>query len=82
MFKKVYRSENALNQEKKVRRLISCLYYYYLENPMEMRTEFINLILNGEESDKVVCDYIACMTDRFAIKIFNDINIPISGVSF
>ena len=82
MFKKVYRSENALNQEKKVRRLISCLYYYYLENPMEMRNEFVNLILNGEENDKVVCDYIACMTDRFAIKVFNDINIPISGVSF
>ena len=38
----------------------------------------IRLIKNGEHKDTVVCDFIACMTDRFAIATFKNLFIPSS----
>ena len=43
-----------------------------------MDDEFIRLIKNGEHKDTVVCDYIACMTDRFSITAFKRLFIPTS----
>ena len=34
----------------------------------QMEEEFVRLIKNGEHKDTVVCDYIACMTDRDVYK--------------
>ena len=36
----------------------------------------INLIKRGEPEEKIVCDYIAAMTDRFAISKYEEIYIP------
>ncbi len=76
MFKTVYLSDNALKEKAKVNRMITFLYQYYLENINQMDDEFIHLIKNGEYKDTVVCDYIACMTDRFAITRFEDLFVP------
>ncbi|MCD8037272.1 MAG: deoxyguanosinetriphosphate triphosphohydrolase [Clostridiales bacterium] len=76
MFKTVYLSDNALKEKAKVNRMITFLYQYYLENIDQMDDEFIHLIKNGEYKDTVVCDYIACMTDRFAITRFEDLFVP------
>jgi dGTPase len=32
----------------------------------------------GESKERVVCDYIAGMTDRYAINIFQDVIMPMS----
>ncbi|MBR2593798.1 MAG: hypothetical protein IKD83_04140, partial [Firmicutes bacterium] len=52
---------------------IESLYEYYMENPKEMGETFIILLNKGEPLERVVCDYIAFMTDDFAIKKFTDI---------
>ena len=78
MFKTVYLSENALMEKEKVRNMLTFLYNYYLENTDQMDDEFIRLIKNGEHKDTVVCDYIACMTDRFSITAFKRLFIPTS----
>ena len=57
-------------EKEKVRNMLTFLYNYYLENTDQMDDEFIRLIKNGEHKDTVVCDYIACMTDRFSITAF------------
>ena len=78
MFKTVYLSDHALKEKEKVKIMISHLYYYYLEHPEQMESEFMHLIKNGEHKDTVVCDYIACMTDRFSIATFKKLFIPSS----
>ena len=76
MFKTVYLNETALREKEKVRNMLSYLYYYFLENTDKMDNEFVQLIKNGEYKDTVVCDYIACMTDRFSIATFKKLFIP------
>lgn len=78
MFDTVYLSEHALREKDKVKTIIWHLYHYYLENTDQMDEEFIHLIKNGEHKDTVVCDYIACMTDRFCIATFNKLFVPSS----
>ena len=78
MFKTVYLSDTAIKEKEKVKSMISRLYFYYLEHTDQMEEEFVRLIKNGEHKDTVVCDYIACMTDRFAIATFKRLFIPSS----
>ena len=78
MFKTVYLSDYALSEKVKVKNMITHLYNYYIEDTSRMDDEFIRLIKNGEHKDTVVCDFIACMTDRFAIATFKNLFIPSS----
>ena len=36
---------------------------YYCEHTDEMPDEFLNLISKGTSKERVVCDFIACMSD-------------------
>lgn len=76
LFKNVYENESARKEEEKARRMIQRLYEYYCEKPEKMSDEFKKFIEMGVDKQRVVCDYIACMTDRFAITRFMDISIP------
>ena len=59
----------------KVRHLIFSLYDYFLEHPEELPQEHLEMLyLYGAE--EVVKDYIAGMTDRYAIRIYNKIFVP------
>ncbi|MDI3534412.1 MAG: dGTPase [Thermosediminibacterales bacterium] len=77
MFDKVYIGSAAKTQEKKVGRLIESLYYYFVENPEQMPSEYQTL-QKGETIERRVCDYIAGMTDRYAISRYYEIFIPAS----
>ena len=59
----------------KVKHLIYSLYDFFEEHPYEMPQEQIEMLyIYG--TDEVVKDYIAGMTDRYAIKTFNRIFVP------
>jgi dGTPase len=47
-----------------------------MEYPEEMSSEFQILLNDGDPVRQVVCDYIACMTDRFAVAKYNELFIP------
>lgn len=76
MFKRVYASEVAVAEHKKAEKIVGDLFTYYLEHPMEMEGEFLKLLEEGEEAEQTVCDYVACMTDRFAVARFKKLFIP------
>ena len=76
MFQQVYECEMAQKENRKVEKIIGDLYAYYLAHPMEMEGEFIRLMEEGESVERTVCDYIACMTDRFAVKRFEKLFVP------
>ncbi len=76
MFKNVYKNPVAKGEEKKVYNIIKQLFDYYIENTSKMSEEFLMLIEDGEEKKRVVCDFIACMSDNYAVNLYKDIMIP------
>lgn len=75
MFDRVYLASRAKTEEIKAGSIIKWLYYYFMENTLELPDEFKNMLLKmGNE--RVICDYIAGMTDRYAISKFQELFIP------
>ena len=62
-------------EEKKVDTLISQMFGYFLEHIEKLPPEYI-LIAEKEDKDIAVCDYIASMTDNYALEIYHDLFIP------
>ncbi len=76
LFQNVYRNPAAKGEEQKVKHLIWQLYEYYIKNIEKLPDEFIDMIENGETKERAVCDFIACMSDRYAINLYKEIMIP------
>ena len=51
------------------------LFEYFLKNPEKMTDEYLR-IFETEGAERAVTDYIAGMTDHFAITVYSDIFIP------
>lgn len=77
MFDTVYLDSSAKSEERKIPILIEMLYNYFKSNN-EKLPEDIKCIANKEGIDRAVCDYIAGMTDHFAVNMFKSIFIPTS----
>lgn len=76
LFKSVYTNPLAKGEERKVSNMINQLYEYYIHNIEKMPQEFLMLIREGEANQRVVCDFIACMSDRYAVNLYKEIMIP------
>ena len=75
MFKHVYIGSKAKKEEIKAQNIVRQL-YSYLRNSEEMLPKEADRLLDKDGFDRVVCDYIAGMTDRYAVKKFREIFIP------
>ncbi|HML48001.1 MAG TPA: deoxyguanosinetriphosphate triphosphohydrolase [Clostridia bacterium] len=75
LFEVVYQGSWAVREEEKADRLLSGLYGFLLENPTNMPMDYIQ---RGyvEGMPRSVCDFIACMTDRYAVRLFQTTHIP------
>lgn len=76
MFEQVYTNPIAKAQEEKAEKLVERLYRYYEEHLMEMPALQQKMIEEGTPVQTAVCDYISSMSDRFAIKKFNELFVP------
>jgi len=79
MFENVYRNPEVKknSQLDKVETLIYRLYDYYLSYPEQLPTEYQDL-LDEWGRNEVVKDYIAGMTDRYALSTYDKLFEPIS----
>jgi dGTPase len=75
MFDRVYLGNRARTEELKASIIIRQLYFYFIENTLELPEEFREMLIKSGR-DRVICDYIAGMTDRYAIKKFEELFIP------
>jgi len=73
MFGNVYINSPAKKEEYKARKIISELFYFYMEN---LNLTEADSKTPAGSSEKTVADYIAGMTDRFAIQDYLDKFIP------
>ncbi len=75
MFERVYRNPIAKGQESKARAMLQRLYEYYIKNPQALPEDF-QPQLSFEGLGRTVCDYIAGMTDNYAVDKYTEIFIP------
>lgn len=76
MFANVYKDSIAKVEEVKACRMIKELYEYYVEHEEALPARYQNMIISGEPTDTVVCDYISGMTDQYCITKFNEFFMP------
>lgn len=71
LFENIYTHSEAKAEDLKVKRVIELLFNHFMEHPEQIPQT------NGSATRlKKVCDYLAGMTDRFAIAKFNELYIP------
>lgn len=76
MFQEVYTNPVAKSEEGKAEALMETLYEHYLKNVDDLPTEFLKLLSEGEPRERVVCDYVGAMSDRFAISLYEELYVP------
>lgn len=75
LFDAVYKNPAAKSEETKVLGIIEGLFEYFVKNPQKMSAEYIS-ICEQEGVERAVADYIAGMTDHYAITVYSNIYIP------
>ena len=77
MFDHVYKNPLAKKEENKAQQLIVRLYEYYMAHVDQLPEEYLIMMDNWlEKKERVVCDYIAGMSDRYAIDKFEELFVP------
>ena len=75
MFERVYRNPVAKAEESKAKDMLQRMFEYYIANPEALPEDF-HPQLSFEGLERTVCDYIAGMTDNYAVDKFTEIFIP------
>ena len=75
LFDRVYRNPVAKGEESKAKELLSRLFDYFCQNPERMPELYVRN-LEEEGVGRCVCDYLAGMTDRYAIDLYRALYIP------
>ncbi len=75
LFERVYRNPVAKSEEGKARELLTRLYEHYVKHPEEM-PELYRRNRESEGVERCACDFVAGMTDRYAIEIYSDLYVP------
>lgn len=75
MFQRVYRNPVAKGEESKAKVIVQQLYAYYIRHPQAMPDTF-QPQLTFEGMERTVCDYIAGMTDKYAVDKYTELFIP------
>jgi dGTPase len=77
LYEKVYLSSYAREEIDKAKKLLTDLYVYVLEKP----GPYVKPFPAGDSSERRVADFIAGMTDRYAIDLFEKLFFPRSWSS-
>ena len=75
MFQSVYFNPLAKGEEGKAEDMICLLYEYYYKHTDKLPPEYQDILVR-EGRQRAVLDYIAGMTDTYAVEQFGDLFIP------
>jgi dGTPase len=76
LFRHVYVGSNAKREEAKAVHVVQCLFRYFLEHVDSLPVEYLQRARAGT-AERAICDYIAGMTDRFAVRIYQKYFLPL-----
>ena len=74
LYESVYESEKIIKEFKKAQKILHDLYAYYLEHMEEVFADIPKEEKLNEH--RIVCDFIAGMTDRFALMTYERLFLP------
>ena len=74
MFDRVYGWSNKVIQER-AERMLTQMFEYFMNNVDKLPKQYLQL-LEKDGKERVVCDYLSGMTDRYAVTVFESIFIP------
>jgi len=69
MFERVYLAPDAQREKPRIERMLSALFAHYADDPPPATVP-------GATDDERVVDYLAGMTDRYAIRAFAELSLP------
>jgi len=75
MFERVYTNPKAKGQEKKAEDMVKRMFSYFVDNPDKMPYIFMPTI-EKEGVVRAATDYIAGMTDRYAVQKYKELYVP------
>ena len=81
MFDRVYRDGWRDPEEARCDYVLRHLFEYYCGHPGEMPEEFV-MIGYRDGTERSVCDFLSCMTDRYATRKFRDLFVPSAFPAF
>ena len=77
MFSHVYNNPKAKGEEQKAIQLVKQLYEYYIDHIDLLPEQYLRALqLPDNTEEQIVCDYIAGMTDNFAVKKYQEFFVP------
>ncbi|MDY6836448.1 MAG: deoxyguanosinetriphosphate triphosphohydrolase [Thermodesulfobacteriota bacterium] len=80
LYENVYRSDQVHGEFVKAKKILSELYHYFLENPKALEEELKKMEMgnfpSGTSQERKVCDFVASMTDRYALNLYKEIFFP------
>ena len=81
MYENVYRSPRVQQDFEKSKKILSELYVFFLENETLLHQGLADLQMggcsrNGQPRERLVCDFIASMTDRYAMNLYANLFFP------
>ena len=75
MYDAVYRNPTAKGEESKVKGILGGIFDYYVAHPDKLPEEYAE-IAHADGLQRAVCDYVAGMTDGYAMDVYSEIFIP------
>ena len=81
LYENVYRSPQVHKEFVKAKKILSDLYSFFLNNRDDLQRELKNMEMvacmnNSQSRERVVCDLIASITDRYALNLYEKIFFP------
>ncbi len=77
MFEAVYHNPIAKGEESKAQDMIARLFEYYRKDPDKLPPDYQDIRMR-EGVDRAVCDYIAGMTDKYAVEKYCEAYVPMA----
>lgn len=75
MFANVYKNPVCKGEEGKAINILQRMYIFFKDNPESMPPDYI-AICEKDGPNRAACDYIAGMSDRYALSVFHELFIP------
>lgn len=75
MFEKVYFDTWRKKEEEKCDYVMGMLFDYFMNHPGEMPLEYVQIAYR-DGTERAVIDFLACMTDRYALRTFQHLFAP------
>lgn len=81
LYDNVYRSARVHNEFIKAKKMVLEIYSYFLDNPQSLKKRMASMEMEISYSvdvpkQRVICDFIASITDRYILNLYNEIFVP------